>query len=54
MSARGVDAAINLDGGGSSSLVVEGKVVSRRPSDEPMERPVANALSVLKIRKDDN
>lgn len=38
--------AMNLDGGGSSTLVVNGRVVNR-PSDEGGERPVADALLVL-------
>ncbi len=38
--------ALNLDGGGSSTLVVGG-VVANRPSDESGERPVADALAVL-------
>ena len=36
--------ALNLDGGGSTTLVVAGKVANR-PSD-PVERPVTNALVV--------
>jgi hypothetical protein len=39
----GADTAINLDGGGSSALVVRGHVVNR-PSDREGERPVGNAL----------
>jgi len=38
--------AMNLDGGGSSALVVNGRVVSQ-PSDETGERPVSDALLVL-------
>lgn len=38
--------AMNLDGGGSSTLVVGGRVVNF-PSDETGERPVASALLVL-------
>jgi len=38
--------AINLDGGGSSTLVVGGRVVNL-PSDETGERPVADALVVV-------
>jgi hypothetical protein len=41
----GATEAVNLDGGGSTALVVEGRLVNR-PSD-PRERPVANALLVL-------
>jgi exopolysaccharide biosynthesis protein len=41
----GVEDAINLDGGGSSVMVVEGEAVSH-PSDMEGERPVVNALGV--------
>ena len=41
----GVQDAINLDGGGSSVMVVEGEPVSH-PSDADGERPVVNALGV--------
>ena len=40
----GVDSAMNLDGGGSSSMVVKGRVVNH-PSDG-FERSVTNALLV--------
>jgi hypothetical protein len=43
--------ALNLDGGGSSTLVVRG-AVTNRPSDGE-ERPVANALVVLGPATDD-
>jgi hypothetical protein len=39
----GATEALNLDGGGSSVMVVGGRPVNR-PSDEAGERPVANAL----------
>jgi len=39
----GASQAINLDGGGSSALVLNGRVVNR-PSDAAGERAVANAL----------
>lgn len=42
----GADEALNLDGGGSSVLVVEGEAVSR-PSDPTGERPVVNALVLV-------
>ncbi len=42
----GCTQAINLDGGGSSTLVVRGEVMNR-PSDVTGERPVANALLLL-------
>lgn len=38
--------ALNLDGGGSTTLVVRGRAVNR-PSDAEGERPVANALVLL-------
>jgi hypothetical protein len=38
--------ALNLDGGGSTTLVLRGTVINR-PSDRAGERPVANALLVL-------
>jgi exopolysaccharide biosynthesis protein len=41
----GVQHAINLDGGGSSALVVRG-VVMNRPSDAQGERAVGNALAL--------
>jgi hypothetical protein len=46
---RALDAtdAVNLDGGGSSTLVVRGTVVNL-PSDEGGERPVSNALLVIR------
>jgi hypothetical protein len=39
--------ALNLDGGGSTTMVVNGEVVNL-PSDAAGERPVANALLVVK------
>ncbi len=41
----GAHQALNLDGGGSSVMVVRGQTVSR-PSDPGGERPVVNALMV--------
>lgn len=43
----GAEEALNLDGGGSSTLVVGGRVVNR-PSDETGERAVANALLLIR------
>lgn len=43
----GASVALNLDGGGSSAMVVSGARVSGRPSNEPSERSVANHLAVL-------
>lgn len=47
--ALGTDEALNLDGGGSSVLVVGRGAVSR-PSDTAGERPVVNALALLRDR----
>jgi hypothetical protein len=41
--------AMNFDGGGSTTMVVEGKVVNR-PSDKEGERAVGNALLVVATR----
>ncbi len=46
LQAFGVTNAINLDGGGSSVLVIEGRAVNV-PSDPSGERPVANSLQVI-------
>lgn len=46
MQALGSVEAINLDGGGSSEMVLNGVVVNR-PSDGP-ERPVSSALAILR------
>ncbi len=51
--ALGATHALNLDGGGSSAMVLTDPVAARRtrlvtrPSDSAGERPVANALAVL-------
>jgi len=45
--ALGVSEALNLDGGGSTVMVVGGQVHSR-PSDTSGERPVANALALAR------
>jgi len=47
LEALGADEAINLDGGGSSVMVVRGRVRSR-PSDKNGERPVVNALALIR------
>ena len=41
----GADRAMNLDGGGSSTMVVAGRVVNR-PTDFTGERPVSSSLLV--------
>lgn len=45
LEALGADEALNLDGGGSTVLIVRGRPVSR-PSDEDGERSVVNALAL--------
>jgi exopolysaccharide biosynthesis protein len=45
----GATDAINLDGGGSTTMVVEGKVVNT-PSDAAGERPVSDAI-VVRIKR---
>lgn len=45
--ALGAGEAVNLDGGGSSALVVNG-TVRNRPSDEAGERAVVNALALVR------
>ena len=44
----GVDEGLNLDGGGSTTMVV-GTTVVNRPSDLTGERPVANALLIRRV-----
>ena len=46
MRSIGVYQGINLDGGGSTTMVVANRIVNR-PSDATGERPVANALLVI-------
>jgi hypothetical protein len=45
----GAEEAINLDGGGSSTMTIGGKVVNH-PSDVTGERPVSDAILVLPAR----
>jgi phosphodiester glycosidase len=47
MRALGAFQAINLDGGGSTTMVIEGQVVNH-PSDSAGERAVGNALLVVR------
>ena len=44
--AHGITDALNLDGGGSTTLLVQGRIANR-PSDTNGERAVANALLVI-------
>lgn len=46
MQGLGADSAINLDGGGSSTLLIAGRSVMARPFNEAPLRPLANALHV--------
>ena len=46
LEALGAEEALNLDGGGSSVMVIRGRAVSH-PSDETGERSVANALLLV-------
>ena len=45
--ALGADEALNLDGGGSSAMLLRGRIVSR-PSDAEGERTVANSLWLVR------
>ncbi len=44
--ALGMRDALNLDGGGSTTMVVDGQVINQ-PSDDTGERPVGDALLIL-------
>lgn len=44
----GVSEGLHLDGGGSSQLVIDGKLISKRPRTEPLERPVGNSFGILR------
>ena len=50
MRALGVAQGLNLDGGGSTTLVIRGRVVNH-PSDSTGERRVGNALLVTRGRR---
>lgn len=39
--------ALNMDGGGSSGLILNGRRINGRPFNEPQERRVANCLAVI-------
>ncbi len=47
MAQLGAVDAINLDGGGSSTLLLQGRSVMERPFNEPALRKVANALHLF-------
>ncbi|MGL4980292.1 MAG: phosphodiester glycosidase family protein, partial [Fusobacteriaceae bacterium] len=46
MRSLGVKKALNLDGGGSSEMVIEGEITGK-PSDETGERKVGDAIIFL-------
>ena len=46
MRSLGARDAVNLDGGGSATMVIRGRVVNS-PSDDEGERPVADSLEVV-------
>lgn len=46
---QGVVQALNLDGGGSTALLLQGRLVTGRPFNEPTLRPLANALMVSRV-----
>jgi hypothetical protein len=48
LSSIGVWNAVNLDGGGSTTMVLNGKIINS-PSDRTGERPVANSLQVIRV-----
>jgi hypothetical protein len=50
MRVLGVWQGLNFDGGGSTTMVVEGRIVNT-PADPSGERPVGNALLVLRARR---
>jgi exopolysaccharide biosynthesis protein len=45
----GLQSAINLDGGGSTTMVANGKILNT-PSDATGERPVGDALVITPTR----
>jgi exopolysaccharide biosynthesis protein len=46
MGALGADEAVNLDGGGSTTMTV-GEALVNRPSDATGERPIGDAVVIL-------
>lgn len=46
LQAHGATEAFNLDGGGSSALLLDGRAAMQRPANEPAQRPIANALVI--------
>lgn len=44
----GASWGLNLDGGGSSGLVLNGRLMNGRPFNEPQERSVSNCLAIIR------
>jgi len=44
----GADHALNLDGGGSTTMVIDGRIVNRPSETDRAERPVSSALVLLR------
>ena len=44
----GADRALNLDGGGSTTMVINGRIVNRPSDENRAERPVSSALVLLR------
>jgi Phosphodiester glycosidase len=49
MQGLGIHNAINLDGGGSSTLWLQGQAVMARPLNEPAERALSAALHIMRV-----
>jgi len=47
MDALGAEEAINLDGGGSTAMTI-GEKLMNRPSDSTGERPIGDAIVLLR------
>jgi exopolysaccharide biosynthesis protein len=50
MISLGITEGLNLDGGGSTTMVIRGSIVNS-PSDASGERPVANAVLLMERRR---
>ena len=44
----GIYNAMNLDGGGSTGLVIDKTLINKRPANEPIERKVASSIAITK------
>ena len=44
----GIYNGLNLDGGGSTGLVINDRLINNRPENEPTERKVASALAIVR------